>query len=151
MQPDKSTTLTDLFPLPEGVKLRRFRFGTTPPTPAQLLPPNIMQGGTNDPPEFELTWRDTGLGLTVIVRERPDNHKLYAQVFSRDPAHLGKAAVSVALVGTKGDDMICKTVRLDTPETAGPDKCSGTDDFGPLKEARERLGDALSLTAILVV
>jgi len=151
MATDTPMTLADLFPLPEGVKLRTRRFGSAPPTELKPLPPDMPAGGTDDHPEFELTWHDEGLGLTVLVRERSDSGRLVARAFSTDPAHLDTAAVSVAVVGSAGDDMIRKTVLLDTAETVGPDKCSGTADFGPLVEARQRLGDKLGLVAFLLV
>jgi hypothetical protein len=142
-------TLSDLFPLPEGIKLRSRKFGANPVSQPASAPVGGDKGDSSEPrPEFRLRWEDTQQGLTVTVREREGGH-LIADVFSTDAAHRDKADVSVGLVGTHEDRLIRKTIRLSVPETDG---CSsGSADFGPLTDAATELGSQLRLVVFLLV
>jgi len=145
-------SLADLYPLPEGVKLRTRKFGANPVTPLKATPP----GGAafdSDPgrPEFQLRYEDQHLGLLALVREDVDSRHLIAEVFSSNPEHLNRqAAVSVALVGTVEEQMIRKTIPL-KPDDHGQYRCSGSADFGTLDDAVRELGDQLGLMVFLII
>jgi hypothetical protein len=146
---DKKPSLADLYPLPEGVKIRTRKFGANPISPLVPTP----SGGDRDDSssartEFKIRWEDQEHGLTVLIRERRDSGHLVGDVFCTDAAQLNKLAVSVALVGTNEDQMIRKTISLDVPETTG---CSGSADFGPLIEAVQELGPQLGVVVFMLV
>ncbi|MBA4063624.1 MAG: hypothetical protein C0501_07910 [Isosphaera sp.] len=152
MNPDPKPPLADLYPLPDGVKIRTRKFGASPGTPLKDLPPDGPQADSGPPRrEFVLSGEYKDLGITVRVQEVPGSGRLVADVFSTDPTHLNTAAVSVALVGTDEDRMIRKTIPLDVPEQAGGYRCSGSADFGPLPDVRAELGTKLGLVVFLVV
>src|SRR5579871_453910 len=112
MNPTGQPSFEELFPLPEGVKLRTRKFGMTPPPPLVRIPM-----GRDDRPTLTLRWEDIALGLTVLVREQPLTGKLIAEVFCTNPAMVNKAAVSVTLVGRHEHNMIRRTVKLDRLDT----------------------------------
>ena len=140
-------TVSDLFPLPKGIKVREHRFGKNPISP---LVPVLVRGETGDSATqqsgFKLSWEDREQGLMVIVKER-DNGHLMADVFSTDAGLINKAALSVALIGTIGNEAIRKSIPLDVPEKDG---CSGSKDFGLLTEAVKELGSQLGLIVFLM-
>src|SRR5262249_33074200 len=70
---------------------------------------------------------------------------LGALVYSNNPCHLGKAAVSIGLLG-KEDGLLRLTIPLATPEKGG---CSGSASFGPLIEVVAELGHQLDPVVIL--
>jgi hypothetical protein len=148
MNTDPKPTLADLFPLPEGTKLRVRKFGAKPVS--ELVPApvggNVAQAAAPRP-EFKIHWEDQQQGLTVIVRERENGH-LVAEVCCSDAGLHNKAAVSVGLVGTVEDHLIRKTIPLDVVVTGG---CSGSADFGPLTAAVQELGPQLGVVVFLLV
>jgi len=148
---EKKSVLDDLYPLPEGVKLRTRKFGANPMSPLASTPTGGPQGASSpDRTEFKIRWEDQEHGLTVLVRERRESGHLVADVFCTDAARLNKLAVSVALVGTIEDHMIRKTIPLDVPEKE-IGGCSGSADFGLLTEATEELGTQLGVVVFMLV
>jgi hypothetical protein len=147
---DKEPSLADLYPLPEGVRLRSRKFGANPVTPLQPTPSRGAECASGDAVEFLLRHEDQELGLFTRVREDADSHHLIAEVFSIHSEHLNQAAVSVALVGTVEDQMIRKTIPLNTEEHSKY-RCSGSADFGKLEDAIRELGAQLGLIVFLVV
>ena len=148
MNIDPKPALPDLFPLPEGIKLRARKFGTKPVS--DFIPAPIPRDGADAAvprPAFQLRWEDQQQGLTVFVREKANGH-LIADVFCTDAGLLGKAAVSLGLVGEVEDHLIRKTIPLDVPEKHG---CSGSADFGPLADAVKQLGPRLGVVVFLLV
>jgi hypothetical protein len=149
MNTEKKPTLEELFPLPEGIKLRTRKFGANPMSPLVATPPGGDRADKQPlRPELVIPWEDPEHGLTVLVRERRDSGRLVADVFCTDAAQLNKLAVSVALVGTIEDQMIRKTIPLNVPEKTG---CSGSADFGPLTEAVKELGTQLGVVVFMLV
>ena len=148
MSTEPKPTMPELFPLPEGIKLRTRKFGTNPVSLLVSGPMGGPQGASSAPRlEFRIEWEDAAQGLSVTVRERDDGH-LIADVFSTDPARLHKAALSVGLVGTVEEGLIRKTVPLNVPEEDG---CSGSADFGPLTAAVKELGSQIGIVAFLLM
>jgi hypothetical protein len=149
MSSDKMQSLSDLFPLPEGVKIRSRKFGANPATPLQPVRP----GGPDAlaPHEFKLRHEDKELGLLVIVQEDANSGVITAEAFSSHPEHLNQAAVSVALVGTTEGGMIRKTIPLDREVKNGDHCCSGSAAFGTLHDAVQQLGDRLGLIVFLLI
>ena len=150
MSTDKTQSLSDLFPLPEGVKIRSRKFGANPATPLQPVRP-ASSADTSSPQEFKLRHEDKQLGLLAIVQEDANSGRLAAEVFSCHPDHMKRAAVSVALVGTIEGGMIRKTIPLDREVKNGDYCCSGSADFGSLHDAVQQLGDRLGLIVFLLV
>jgi len=148
MTTDPKQTLLDLFPLPEGVKLRARKFGANPVSSFVPTPVGGDKGDSSNPrPEFKIAWEDKQQGLKILVRERENGH-LIADVSCTDAGLLNKAAVSVGLVGTLEDHLIRKTIPLDVPEATG---CRGSMDFGPLADAVKELGPQLGVVVFLLV
>jgi len=148
MSTDPKPTLPDLFPLPEGTKIRARKFGAKPVSPLVPAPVGGDKGDAAAPrAAFKVCWEDPQQGLTVLVRER-DNGHLIADVICTEAGLLDKAAVSVGLVGTVVDHLIRKTIPLDVPEKSG---CSGSADFGPLADAVKELGPQLGVVVFLLV
>ena len=96
MATEPKPTLIDLFPLPEGVRIRERRFGANPVSSFVPVPVRDDKGDTSPQSAFKLSWEDREQGLTVIVKEQNNGH-LIANVFSTDASLLNKAVVSVAL------------------------------------------------------
>ncbi len=142
-----SDSKPDLFPLPEGIKRRVHKFAKKPYSEFVPASINEPQSGAASQSPFAIRWEDQQQGLTVVVREQ-ENGRLIADVFCNNAGLLGKAAVSVGLVGTKEERMIRKTVRLDVPAGSG---CSGTADLGPLADAVAELGPKLAVIVILLL
>src|SRR5262245_7814770 len=140
MSTDPKSTLPDLFPLPEPVKLRTPKFGARPVSNFVPVPTPVDQGAGPSRPAFRIDWQDQEQGLTVRIRETADGH-LSAEVFSTDAALLNQAAVSVGLLGTAEGRLIRKTVPLNVAEPQG---CSGSADLGPLADAVQQLGPQLA-------
>ena len=155
MSTDRKPDLSDLFPLPANVRLRRRTFGATPVSPLTPTPPggDGADSAAVPRPPFKAEWtnefnRDDGVRtVKVVVRERNNGH-LIADVFCSDPGLLGRGAVSVGLVGAAADRTVRKTIPLDIPETDG---CSGSADFGPLTEVVNELGAQLGVVTFLVI
>jgi hypothetical protein len=137
-------TLEGQYPLPEGVKLRKRKFGTSPVSPLV----QVQRAAVSAPTDFEIGWKDSEHGLTLVIREQRENGRLVANVFCSDSGHLNKLAVSVGLVGMGEERMIRKTIPLVVAEKNG---CSGSADFGPLAEAVEELGDRLGVVVFMLV
>lgn len=153
MSTDKTQSLSDLYPLPEGVKIRSRKFGANPATPLLPVRPAgpAASADTPSPQEFKLRHEDEKLGLLAILQEDANSGRLTAEVFSRHPDHMKRAAVSVALVGTIEGGMICKTIPLDREVKNGDYCCSGSADFGSLADAVQQLGDRLGLIVFLLI
>jgi hypothetical protein len=147
---DKKPSLDDLYPLPEGVKVRTRKFGANPVTPLQPTRP-AASGDTSGPGKFMLRHEAKELGLLVIVQEQENSGLLTAEVFSSHSDHLNQAAVFVALVGTIEDGMIRKTIPLVREIKDGEYRCSGSANFGSLRDAVQQLGNQLGLIVFLVV
>jgi hypothetical protein len=148
MSTDPKRTLPDLFPLPDGTKIRARKFGAKPVSPLVPAPVAGDKGDDAAPrAAFKIRWEDQQQGLTVLVRERGNGH-LIADVFCTDAGLLDKAAVSVGLVGTVEDHLIRKTIPLDVSENSG---CSGSADFGLLADAVKELGQQLGVVVFLLV
>jgi hypothetical protein len=143
--------LNQLFPLPEGVKLRKPRFGTagpSAPVPIRVRHVQHARGEHQRPaPPFEIKdWNDPHLGLTINVLEDPDG-EVWAYVDCNDRSYLGKE-VSVALLGSKGEyRLLRRTIALNTETSHG---CSGKASFGKLQDLAEELGDQVQLSAFLL-
>jgi hypothetical protein len=175
MNEKKKLTLEELYPLPEGVKLRIRKFGANPTT-GFVSAPGGGQGAAAGParPPFKLRWEDTTLGLTVLMREDLASGRLVADVFCTDPAKLNKASVSVSLVGKGKDQSVRKEIPLNEPETASqaistslapsigktislnePDPrsggCCGSAKFGSLNDAIGELGTELGLVVFMLL
>jgi hypothetical protein len=151
MGPNSQRTFEELFPLPDGVKLRTRKFGVTPPTPLVQVPvPGQAADAGPGRPTLKIRWEDSTLGLTVLAREDAATGRLIGEVFCSDPAMLNKASVSVALVGKHEHRMIRKTVKLDQPDnrTGG---CRGSDDFGSLDNAIKELGAEMGLVVFVLL
>jgi hypothetical protein len=134
-------------PLPEAASIRQRKFGSRPVSPLVPTPVGGDRGDASAPrAAYKIRWEDCDQGLTVVVRER-DNGHLVADVFSTDTSLLGKAAVSVGLVGSAGDETIRVSIFLDVPEEDG---CSGSADLGPLAEAVVKLGPELGVVVFLL-
>ncbi len=147
MATEPKPTLIDLFPLPEGVRIRERRFGANPVSSFVPVPVRDDKGDTLPQSAFKLSWEDREQGLTVIVKEQNNGH-LIANVFSTDASLLNKAVVSVALIGKMGNETIHKSIPLNVPEKDGS---SGSKDFGLLTEAMKELGSLLGLIVFLTV
>ena len=151
MNTNRPPSLSELFPLPKGVKLPTYKFGTNPVAPLQTvsLGEPAAHAGTPRSP-FKITWEDKEQGLKVCVEERQENSHLIANVYGTHEELLNKAAVSVALMGTNETEVIRKTVPLCVAETNGTFRCSGSADLGLLADAVQRLGDRIGLVVFLV-
>ncbi len=149
MDTDLNSTLDRLYPLPEGVKLRTLNLSKNAESPLVSISTGeeMAESGASRP-EFTIHWEDKDNGLTVLVRECPENGHLVADVFCTDAGQLNKLAVSVALVGTSGNQMIRKTIPLRAPEKTG---CSGSADFGLFTEAVTKLGTRLGIFVFMLV
>jgi hypothetical protein len=147
MSTDPKPPLSDLFLLPEGIKIRVRKFGANPLSPLVPVPVRPDKGDAAPRPAFQLRWEDPQQGLTVLVREQ-ENGRLIANASCTDASLLNKAAMSVGLVGTVENYLIRKTIPLDAPEKTG---CSGSADFGPLTEAVKQLGPQLGVVVFLLV
>lgn len=154
MNTERQPTLPDLYPPPEGSKVRERTFGASPVSPPVSAP---IGRDAADPAAprlpFKSRWENQlqedsgGRKIKITVRER-DNGHLIADVFCNDAELLGKASVSVGLVGARADRTIRMSVALDVPATDG---CSGSADFGPLADAVEELGGQLRVVMFLLV
>lgn len=148
MNTDPERNLSDFFPFPKGMKVRKHKIGANPISP---LVPAPVAGDNGDccaaRPEFKICWEDRQQGLTVLVRAH-ENGRLIADVFCTNGELLDKAWVSVALVGTGVDHMSCKAIPLKVPEKNG---CSGSADIGPLADAVKELGAYLGVVVLLTV
>jgi hypothetical protein len=136
--------LRDLFPLPEGTKLRKPRFGTAGPSKPQPLPPagdSAASGGA----DFSLDWTDEHLQLEVRCRREGDD--LVVSVTCHDPALKGQA-VSVFLLGSIQGHRLRKTVLLDETAPAG---CAGKGSFGKIAQIARELGTTLAVVAHLLI
>ena len=148
MTPETKSAFDDLFPLPQGVKLRARRFAANPVSEPASAPVGGPLGNNSAPRKaFELHWSDEALQLSVDVRER-DNGRMVAEAFCKDASLLGRAAVSVGLVGEDEEvyDTVGGSILLNETEDGG---CAGSLDLGPLADAVERLGANLRLVAYL--
>src|SRR4051794_26446556 len=93
MNTDPKPNLPELFPLPEGVKLRTRKFGAKPHSGLVPAPAGGDVGDHNGPRlPFRITWEDRQQGLEVHLGERSD-HRLIADVRCADATMLNKAAV----------------------------------------------------------
>src|SRR5579883_2143948 len=100
MSSEKQSAFEEQFPLPPGVKLRARKFGSNPVSDFKSVPVQGQGASTGTPlPPLVLSWKDSGLGLTVLLREQATTGQLVADVSCTDPAMLHRAAVAVALVG----------------------------------------------------
>jgi hypothetical protein len=137
-------------PAAEGRPRRRPRFSTAQVGAPLAFPGDPYLAGNLPPhPGIEKTCDLPDLGLFVRVRPYSSGDhagELVAAVFSRNPDHLNKAAVSVGLVG-KGDELKRLTIPLDTPAEGG---CSGQASFGPLSEVIAGLGREMDLVVFLL-
>jgi hypothetical protein len=128
------------------MKIHYHKFGANPFSPLVQVP--VETDGSSDPgPAFKICWEDQQQGLSVVVQER-ENGRLIADAFSSDPAMVDSAAVSVALVGTTPDQIICKVVPFKVLQKNG---CSGSADLGPLAGAVKELGPQIGLVVFLLV
>src|SRR5437763_1038453 len=93
-------TFAEHIPLPPGVKLHTRTFGNLALTVFVDAPLSgeLGQACLSRPP-FTIRWEDEKLGVKVLIREQPDG-RLITDVYSRDPSHLNKAAVTVGLIGS---------------------------------------------------
>jgi len=147
MSADPKPDMPDLFPLPPGVRLHTRKFAAKPYSEYVTVSANGKEDAGCTQSQFAIRWEDQQQGLTVVVREQ-ENGKLVADVVCNNAGLLGKAAVSVGLVGTIEGRMIRKTVPLNVPASGG---CSGTADLGPLGDAVAELGSKLAVVVILLV
>jgi hypothetical protein len=148
MSHEKKPSPADLFPLPEWVKIRTRKFGANPVTPLQPIPSG--ESADANRPEFLLRFQDQDLGIVALVGEDRQSRHLLARVFSSKPEHLNEAAVSVAIVGTVEDQMLRKSIPLNTEEH-GDYHCSGSADFGRFDDVVGKLGDQLGLIVFLLI
>jgi len=147
MNSDPKPNVSDLFPMPKGMKLRTPKFGANPVSPFVYAPVGVDNCSPEPRPEFKICWEDHQQGVSVVVKAGENGH-LIADVFCTNVGLLDKAAVSVALVGTSPEHMIRKAIPLNAPEKDG---CGGTADLGPLTAAVKELGPQLGLVVFLLL
>jgi hypothetical protein len=147
MSNDPDPNLSDLFPLPKGMKIRTRKFGANPVSPLFPVPVDGDRSDSTKPrSEFQIRWENQPLGVTALVRERENGH-LIADVFCTNADLLDKAWVSVGLMGTT-DQLIRKSIPLNVPAKNG---CGGSADFGPLTAAVKELGPQLGVVVFLLL
>src|SRR5260221_7831937 len=105
MNNDPKASVSDLFPMPKGMKIRTPKFGANPVSQFVCAPVCLDNDSSGPRPEFKICWEDQQQGVSVVMQER-ENGRLIADVFCTSAGLLDKAAVSVALVGKSPVDMI---------------------------------------------
>lgn len=147
MNVDPKSNPSDLIRLPKGMKIPSHRFGANPFSEVVHAPVEMERDSSDRRQDFKICWEDQQQGLTVVVQERENGH-LIADAFSSDPGMVDSAAVSVALIGTTPDQIICKIVPFKVLQKDG---CSGSADFGLLSTAVKELGPQLGLVVFLLL
>jgi hypothetical protein len=133
--------IRQLFPLPEGTKLRKPRFGKAGPSAPCVLPSRAQQahGSAAPPPPFALAWKDDDLGVDVACVI--ENGELVACALYRGAGRPG-LAVSVFLKGNLEGRTVRKTIPLDSEDQEGR---KGSVSFGTVEQIAHDLGNELFL------